>query len=117
MKKHMFPFSSFSMKDGSKIRFWKDKYPYFYNIVRHKGDTLAKVLETSSRNVTFIRDLVGPRLAYWNSFLQRLDFLHLLLGSNEFRWNLNENGKFSVDSMYGALIQNIDTIVNNRMIK
>jgi hypothetical protein len=52
-----FGLGSFSIKDGSEIRFWKDKwlgnatlweqYPALYSIVRHKGDTIAKVLETS----------------------------------------------------------------------
>jgi hypothetical protein len=51
----------FSIKDGSEIRFWEDKwlgttslreqYPALYNIVRHKGDTIAKILDFSSECV------------------------------------------------------------------
>ena len=64
-KKFFFPFGSFSIKSGSEIRFWEDKwlgpttlreqYPAIYNIVlgRHKSDTLAQVMETFPPNVTF----------------------------------------------------------------
>ena len=80
-KKFLFPYGSFSIKDGSEIRFWEDRwlgtttlreqYPALYNIVleRHKSDTLSQVLETFPPNVTFRRDLVGPRLASWNELL------------------------------------------------
>jgi hypothetical protein len=71
-KKFFFGLSSLSIKDGSEIRFWEDKwlgnatlreqYPALYSIVRHKGDTIAKVLETSPPTVAFRRDLSGQRL-------------------------------------------------------
>jgi hypothetical protein len=67
-KKFFFGLGTFSIKDGSEIRFWEDKwngnatlreqYPALYSIVRHKGDTIAKVMETSPPNVTFRRDFV-----------------------------------------------------------
>jgi hypothetical protein len=54
MKKFFFRHGSFSITDGSEVRFWEDKwlgnaslrehYPALYAIVRHKGDTLAHVL-------------------------------------------------------------------------
>ena len=96
-KKFFFPYGSFSIKDGSEIRFWEDRwlgnttlreqYPALYNIVlsRHKSDTLAKVLETSPPNVTFRRDLIGPRLTSWNELLQRLALVNLTDGTDEFR--------------------------------
>jgi hypothetical protein len=72
-KKHFFHFGSFLIKDGSQIRFWEDKwlgaatlrkqYPALYSIIRHKGDTIAKVITTSPPVVSFRRDLIGPRLA------------------------------------------------------
>jgi hypothetical protein len=71
-KKHFFLFSLFIIKDGSEIRFWEDRwlgnatlreqYSSLYNIVRHKSDGVAKVLEYSAPNVTFGRDLFGPGL-------------------------------------------------------
>jgi hypothetical protein len=70
LKKHFFPYGSFSIKDRYEIRFWEDKwlentalreqYLALDNIVRHKGDTLAKVMKSSPPNMTFRRNLVGP---------------------------------------------------------
>jgi hypothetical protein len=69
-KKFFFSLGTFFIKDGSEIRFWEDRwlratslreqYTSLYNILRHKGDTIAKVLETSPLNVSFRRDLSGP---------------------------------------------------------
>jgi hypothetical protein len=77
----------FSIKDGSEIRFWEDKwlvnttlreqYPALYDIVRHKSDTIAKVMESSPPNVTSRRDLLSPRLISWNALLQRLATVQL----------------------------------------
>jgi hypothetical protein len=77
---------------------------------------LAKVLEVYPPNVTFISDLVGPRLASLKALLLRLDYVHLTQGSNEFCWNLNENDRLSVDSMYRVLVQPIQHVVNNKLI-
>jgi hypothetical protein len=78
-KKFFFGLGSFFIEDGSEIRFWDDKwlgnatlweqYPALYSIVRHKCDTLAKVLEFSPPSVTFRRDLYGQRLVDWNVLL------------------------------------------------
>ena len=55
-KKYFLPYGSFSIKDGSEIRFWEDRwlgtatlqeqYPALYNVVlgHHKSDTIAQVL-------------------------------------------------------------------------
>jgi hypothetical protein len=71
-KKYFFGLGSFSIRDGSEIRFWEDKwlgnatlreqYPALYNIIRHKGDTIAKVLESYPPNMSFRRDFSGQRL-------------------------------------------------------
>ena len=96
-KKFFFPYGSFSIKDGSEIRFWEDRwlgttllreqYPALYNIVqgRHKSDTLAHVLADNPPNVTFRRDLIGPRLAAWHELLQRLANVNLTQGTDVFR--------------------------------
>ena len=122
-KKYFFQYGSFSIKDGSKIRFWEDKwlgnatlreqYPALYNIVRHKSDTLAKVMETFPPNVSFRQSLFVRRQAFWNALIQRLAVVQ---GSDEFRWNLNGNGKFTVDSMYKALIHPNMPVGNNKKI-
>jgi hypothetical protein len=88
--------------------------------VRHKGDTIAKVLETFPPAVAFRRDLSGQRLVAWDALLQRLANIQLQDGHDEFRWNLHENGKFSVASMYNALILPdvpIDKISNDKLWK
>jgi hypothetical protein len=66
IKKFFFGLGSFSIKDGSEVRFWEDKwlgnaslreqYPALYSIVRHKGDTITKVIENSPPSVAFRRD-------------------------------------------------------------
>jgi hypothetical protein len=89
-----------------------------YNIIRHKGDTIAKVMETSPLNVVFRRDLSGQRLVSWNALLQRLANIQLQSGHDEFRWNLHENGKLTIASMYNALIlpdAPINKISNNKL--
>jgi hypothetical protein len=75
-KKFFFPHGTFSINDGSQIRFWediwldnvplRDEYPALYSIIRYKNDTIAKVMATSPPDVTFRHDLLGPRLTYWN---------------------------------------------------
>jgi hypothetical protein len=73
-------------------------------------------METSPPNMTFRRDLVGPRLVAWNELIQRLASVQLLQGSDEFRWSLTKNGVFTVGSMYKALIEPIQPVVNNKSI-
>jgi hypothetical protein len=88
--------------------------------VRHKGDTIAKVIETSPPAVAFRRDLSGQRLVAWNALLQRLQNIQLQDGHDEFLWNLYENDKFSVASMYNTLILPdvlIDKISNDKLWK
>ena len=116
--------------DGSEIRFWEDiwlgqstlkeQYPALYSIVRNKSDTIAKVLDTFPPNVSFRRSLLGTRQASWNALLIRLDSIHLSEGPDKFQWNLTKNGKFSVDSMYRALILPeipVDSSNNNKLWK
>jgi hypothetical protein len=127
-KKFFFGLGSFSIKHGSEIRFWEDKwlgnatlreqYPALYSIVRHKGDIIAKVMEASPPNVAFRRDLSGQRLVSWHALLQRLANVQLQPGHDEFRWNVHENGKFSVAFMYNALILPnvpIDSVNSNKL--
>jgi hypothetical protein len=54
--------------------------PPVYNIMHDKTYTLNKVMESSPARVAFRRDLVRPRLKYWNAFLQ-----HLPLGQYDAR--------------------------------
>ena len=125
-KKHFFRFGVFNIKDGTKICFWENKwlgdttlqeqYPSLYNIVRHRSDTIAAVMQSMPPNMTFRRTLFGPRLVMWNDLLGRLTQVQLSQGSDEFRWNLQENGLFSVDSMYRALIHSDIPVDDNKKI-
>jgi hypothetical protein len=75
-------------------------------------------METSPPNVTFRRDLLGQRLVSWDALPQRLANIQLQPGLDEFRWNLHENGKFLVASMYNVLILPdvpIDSVGNNKV--
>jgi hypothetical protein len=77
-------------------------------------------METSPPNMAFRRDLSGQRLVAWNALLQCLASIQLQDGHDEFSWNLHENGKFSVASMYNALILSdvpIDKISSNKFWK
>jgi hypothetical protein len=78
LKKFFFRYASFSINDGSQIRFWEDKwlenalreqYPALYDIICHKSDIIAKVMATSPPDVSFRQDLIGPRLKAWNVLL------------------------------------------------
>ena len=125
-KESFFRFGKFAIKDGSQIRFWEDiwlghttlmdQYPALYNIVRHREGTLASVMQSSPSNMTFRRDLTGTRLDVWNTLLGRLAAINLDPGLDIFRWNLLQNGKFSVDSMYKALIQSDMPVDNNKKL-
>jgi hypothetical protein len=47
---------------------------------------------------------------------QRLASIQLMDGKDEFQWNLYENGKFFVASMYNALISsNLPVLDNNKI--
>jgi hypothetical protein len=124
--KFFFRYGTFSIKDGTQIHFWEDswlgnsplseQYPALYSIVHRKSDTIASVMAASPPDVMFRRDLIGPRLTVWNALIQRLDSVQLSTGPNEFRWNLHPNGKFSVGSMYKAIIQSDVPINSNKKI-
>jgi hypothetical protein len=74
-------------------------------------------MESSPPNMTFRRDLSGHRLVYWKALLHHLANVQLQDGSDELYWNLHENGKFSVDSMYNVLIQDIPLDNNKKIYK
>jgi hypothetical protein len=125
-KKFFFRFGSFSINDGSQIRFWEDKwlgnmplskqYHVLYKIVLHKSDTIATVMATSPLDVTFRRDLINPRLVAWNILLQHLASIQLSPRPDVFRWNLHANGIFFIDSLYHVILRSDLPIDNNKKI-
>jgi hypothetical protein len=127
VKRDFLRFGSFAINDGAQIRFWEDQwlgnstkreqYPCLYNIVRNKQDTVAEVLRTFPPNVSFRRDLIGPKLAAWNALLPRIANIVLSQVQDEFRWTLTQNGLFSVKSHYLALVHCDVPSVNKRLWK
>jgi hypothetical protein len=66
--------------------------------------------------VTFRRNLYSPRLVSWKNLLQRLASVQLTYEKDEFSWNLYENAKFSVASMYNELILSDLLVLDNKKI-
>ena len=109
------------MKDGSQVRFcedsWlgnsplRDQYPQLYNIVIKKQDTVDDVLSTQIPNISWRRDLVGNKLVMWNNLVPGPSTIVLSLERDDFKWNLDRTGVFSVKSHYLGLInQNISNL-------
>jgi hypothetical protein len=87
-----------------------------YAIVRHKGDTIAHILESNPPNMTFRKNLFGSRLVSWEVLLQRMANVQLTDAKDEFHWNLLGNDKFSVASIYNALILIDLPVLDNKKI-
>jgi hypothetical protein len=49
--------------------------------------------------------------------IQKISFSPINSGSDEFRWGLTKNGIFLVDSMYKALIEHVQPILNKAIWK
>ena len=120
-------FGTFLIKDGSQVRFWEDswlgnsplcdQYPQLYNIVRKKQDTVADVLSTQIPNLSWRRDLIGNKLVMWNNLVSRLSTIVLSQERDEFKWNLDQTGVFSVKSHYLGLINQNTPNLNKRIWK
>jgi hypothetical protein len=72
--------------------------------VRDPHATVAKVMATSPLNVSFRRALVDNNLNAWNNLVAQLVNVEIGEGSDTFKWDLTQTGKFSVKSMYSYLI-------------
>jgi hypothetical protein len=85
----------------------KDKFPLLFNIVRRKQDSVANVLASIPLNISFRRNLVGRNLRDWHRIVASLQYVNLQGGKRDtFVWSLHSSGRFSVSSMYVALINN-----------
>jgi hypothetical protein len=126
-KKHIFRFGFFTIKDGSEIHFWEDKwlgnttlreqYPALYCIVRNKNDTVAQVLSSNLPGCIF-----SAGLGWLPSYVMATYVIPF--GNSQpdkrtrcvFRWSLTKSGSFTVDSMYHALMHSEIPVVNNNQI-
>ena len=64
--------------------------------------------------MSFRRDLLGTRLASWQALQKRLAQIHLLPRRDQFSWNLLNNEKFLVESIYNALVHSDMPVLNNK---
>ncbi|WVZ64632.1 LOW QUALITY PROTEIN: hypothetical protein U9M48_014126 [Paspalum notatum var. saurae] len=68
-------------------------------------------------NLSWRRDIVGPKLVAWNLLLFRIANITLVQEPDSFHWNLTQNGVFSVKSHYQALIRHEVPNLNKRIWK
>jgi hypothetical protein len=109
-KDEVFSNGSFSIKDGSKTRFWddtwvgvmsfKDRYPSLFNIVWDPHATVAKVLSTQPLNISFRKALVDNKLVERHDLVALISNVALVEGSDVFTWNLTKTGSYTVWSFY-----------------
>jgi hypothetical protein len=113
----------FKLNDGRNIWFWKDRwlgnftlqhqYPSLYPISHWKNASVASFFSTILLNIYFRQGLVGYNLTLWHRLVARVTHTRLNEVKDKFIWGLHQNGMFSVNSMYKALI--IDTRVRSHM--
>jgi hypothetical protein len=97
--------------------------PPFINIIQHCIALCATKAISLPRYWRLLLQMcrsigICLRLIDWNTLLLCLANIHLQTGHDEFHWNLHENDKFSIASMYNALIQPdlpSDKISNNKL--
>jgi hypothetical protein len=100
--------------DGSQVRFWEDawlgnialknRFPTLYDIVRKKSATVVKVFSSNPLNVSFRRHLFGHNLIAWHTIVAMISDVQLMGQKDTFIWLAQQNRKFSVCSMYRALV-------------
>jgi hypothetical protein len=118
---------SFRLNNGKQIRFWEDKwlgnysfqqqYPSLYSIVRRKYTTVENVLSRVPLNVSFHRFLNQNNQRLWNELVRRIMHVRLNDQADVFRWNLHQNGQYTVKSLYLALINTGVTNMNKQLWK
>lgn len=81
-----------------------DPHTKHWCVIMKRPITIAEVHSTSPPNLSWRRDLLGPKLVAWNNLLPRIANIELGQEPDVFCWNLTPNGQFSVKSHYQALI-------------
>lgn len=100
VKQDFICFSSFTIRDGSYVRFWEDKWfkkcnlkralPSLYNIDPYKQDTVANILDTSLISIFWRRDLIGPKLVVWNDLSLHIANIILTQDQDMVHWSLDQ---------------------------
>ena len=66
------------------------------------------MLSTPSPNLSWRRDIIGQNLMQWNILVSRLVNINLTEEQDEFKWELDPTGVFTVKTYFCGLInQNI----------
>jgi hypothetical protein len=112
IKRDFLKFGTFLIKDGSQVRFWEDRWLGNSTLRElYPQDMVAVVLSTQPSNVSWRRDLRGDKLVLWNNLLSHLTPVILSHKEDDFIWNLDQEGEFSVKSHYLGLIhQNVPNL-------
>jgi hypothetical protein len=113
IKDHFLTLGSFHLNNGENTGFsdkWIrnipliEQYPSLFRIVRHKHKIVASAFSTIPLNISFRKSLLGENLVSWHNLVARIGHVTLNERSYVFRWGLNQNGIFSVRTMYNAMI-------------
>ena len=78
---------------------------------------MAEVLHTQILNLSWHRDLIANKLAMWNNLASRLPTVVLSQERDDFKWNLDQIGVFTVKSHYLGLIHQDIPNLNKRIWK
>ena len=118
---------SFKIQNGEQTRLWEDnwlgntslklQYLNLYNLAYHKHDIFHKVLNTTPLNVSFRRNLQGNNLKDWLQIVSKVVDVELVQGHDIGIWTLQQNGLFSVHSMYLALMDDKILPINRPLWK
>ncbi|WVZ66350.1 hypothetical protein U9M48_015586, partial [Paspalum notatum var. saurae] len=116
-------FGFFRTQNGQCVRFWEDKwngrraFMDLYRIVRKKHVTVASVLNSVPLNVSFRRTLIGDNLVSWYELVSKVANISLAKGNDEFKWDLNKERAYSVQSLCNVLIQDKSLPRNSKLWK
>jgi hypothetical protein len=76
---------------------------------------VESILSTVPLNVSFHRFLHQNNLMLWNELVWRIIHVRLNDQVDVFLWNLHQNGKYTIHSLYLALINNGITHMNKQL--
>jgi hypothetical protein len=75
-------------------------FPMLYDIVWKKSAIVVLLFGTNPLNVSFRRHLVGNNLIAWQTIVAMVSNVQLTGQHDTFSWASQQDGKFSVPSMY-----------------
>ncbi|WVZ85042.1 hypothetical protein U9M48_032004 [Paspalum notatum var. saurae] len=112
VKEHFLELSSFSLHDGSQIRFWEIGGSVTFRL---KINTHLCII-LLGRNISQ-RALVGDRLQKWEELVSEIALVQLDDQPHSFKWNLSKHGCFTVNSMYRHLVNQTALPLNKFLSK